>query len=769
MAKPKNTAEYFDIKSLFLRYFSKWYIFVISVIICGGLAFLYTRVKKPVYGVRASVVIATESNSPLTGAFGSLSNLFGSGPYIDDEIFVISSHSVYKDVAKDLGLDQTHFVKKGFLNTVIEFEDYPVELVVPAEMPDTLRKNITFKLKADEKGKVDLSVKIGKETLSKLKDASFPITLDTDYGKFVLNKTKYYPEGEDCSTTIVLRSYDSAAEILSQSVVSEMANRKSNVINLLYDTPYPAFGVEVLNTVIEEYNKRGLLEKNIQGIKTAEFIDSRLALLSSDLNEAETDIQKYKETNGFVDLEVEAGYQTKKKGEVEEKLIEAETKAEILRMINDFIANPANANSLVPMTSDNDGLKTAISAYNELVLKRMDVAANARPNNSSLRLLDDQIAAMRANIITSISKAYDTQVITVNELKAAIRNADSKLGNIPTQEKAFRDLLRQQTIKQELYIFLLQKHEETSMLLANTTPKGTVVDEGYILTEPLSMNPKMIWIIGILIGLLLPPLLFWLKDFFNDKFENVSGVKKLTDTPVLGEICIDKSGNSMVVAASDTSPTTELFRLLRSNLQFILNDINDKVVLVTSTSSGEGKSFISINLAASLALVENKRVLLVGFDIRKPRLSSYLNINPQFGLTQYLSSNSIKLEQIIVQSPDIPSLDIIIAGPVPPNPSELIQSKRVDEFFAEVRKKYDYIIVDSAPVGMVSDSFALDRISDATVYVVRANHTTERDINYINDIYDQGRLKKLSLVVNGTATKRGYGYGYHHDSKIENR
>lgn len=301
------------------------------------------------------------------------------------------------------------------------------------------------------------------------------------------------------------------------------------------------------------------------------------------------------------------------------------------------------------------------------------------------------------------------------------------------------------------------------MLLANAVPKGQVVDEPYTLKKPIGMGKMSIMIIALLFGLMLPPVYLYLLKLLRGKIESRKEIEQRTSAPILGEMCIDNSGNSLVVSPSDTSSTSELFRLMRANMLFIFNDVNDKVVLLTSSKSGEGKTFISINLAASLALL-GKKVLLVGMDIRLPRLAEYLNISSRYGLTQYLSSSDISLDSVIVKSPekDLPTLDIILAGPVPPNPAELLASTRVDDLFARLRQMYDYIVVDSAPVGMVSDTFTLNRISDATIYVTRVNVTSTSDVDFIEEIHEEKRLKKLSVVVNGVKSKKTYGY---HSSK----
>ncbi len=752
-----NSSDFIDIKGLLRQYISKWYLFVISVIVCAGLAFVYTKIKAPVYAVRANVLISQEKSNPMS-SFGALGDLFGSDGYVDDEIFIISSHSLYRDVVRDLNTSITHMVKTGFLTKKFAYPNFPVT-VVPAEgILDTLTHTLVVKADVKPDGIADLKLKMMKDTELEFKDIQLPADIETPLGVFTVTQTKYFPADENVKTTIVVNGYDAAAEALDEEVVNEIANKRSNVITMAINTPNPLYGKRVLNEIIKKYNERGIAEKNAQGLQTAEFIDERLDLIAKDLSDEEIKIQQYKESHGIIDVTAEAKYQTEKKGRLDEALLTAETQAEIIKMTRDFIQDPSNAYNLIPMTVDNAGLQKGIESYNELILRRMELLNNAKPDNAVLRQLSEQVDAMRANIGISVAKALETAEITVRDLRNEYKAADSRLGNIPTQEREYLDMKRQQTVKHQLYLFLLQKREETAMLLANAIPKGLIIDEAFTMHEPLGMSRKALMLLAIFFGLCVPPVWLYLRKLMRNRFETRQEVERMTDVPILGEMCIDKSGRRLVVTSDDTSSATELFRLMRSNLLFILNDPRDKVVLLTSTSSGEGKSYISINLAASLALL-NKRVLLVGMDIRNPRLAQYLDINPEFGLTQYLSSSSVELDQIIYHLPEVEGLDIISAGPIPPNPAELLASTKVDEMFKKLRPMYDYIIVDTAPIGLVSDTFTLDRLADASIYVCRANYTSLSDLEIINDIYEQHRLKKLSLAINGTAAKKSYGYG----------
>lgn len=756
MAKNKKS-DFIDLSAIAQEYLSKWYWFVISVIICLGLGFVAARVIKPKYSVNANVLISQDEKGGM-GGLGAIGDLFGAQASVDDEIFVISSHSVYRDVVKDLGTNKIHKLRLGFLNRILAYPDYPLEVIAAPGIIDTLRTSIDFKVKVEDNGTASITAKANGKKIAQLKDQRLPASINTAYGHFVVDTTSYFVPGEEVTSNISIIGYDAAAEMLDQDVTASIGSKRSNAIKLNILTTNPDYGKDILNSIITKYNERGIAEKNLEGEKTARFIDERLAIISNDLSDAEDDIQSYKEEKGITDVSAEAKYQTEVRANIEKELLLTETQAEIIKMTGEFIADPANAHSLIPMTTDNVGLQEGIKSYNDLMLQRMALASNAKPNNKALQLLDEQIDAMRATIATSVVKAYDSLMVAIREQRTKLSQAMGRLGSVPEQEREFLNMKRQQQVKQQLYMFLLQKREETAMILANAIPKGLIVDEAFSLTKPVNMSKSMILLIALFIGLCIPPALLYMRKALRTKFDTKEEVESIIDAPVLGEICNDKSGRSLVAVAGDHSSTTELFNLLRSRLPFMLG-ADQKVVMLTSTRSGEGKSFVSINLAADMALL-HKRVLLIGMDIRKPRLAEYLNISPRFGLTQYLSSNEISIDSLIAHDNTVPGLDIIVAGPVPPNPAELLNSNRLDELMAELRERYDYIFIDSAPVGMVSDTFSIDRLADATIYVVRADYTTRSDLRFIDEIYQDKRLKKLSVVVNGTATKRGYGYGY---------
>lgn len=678
---------------------------------------------------------------------------------VDDEFYVLSSHSIYREAVQELKLNRRYFVRKGFLNTVQEFEGYPIEVEVAAGMFDTLKTAITFKIKAspDKKAKVTIIAK--KKKIVKNAEVQLPHVFNTAYGNFELRATDAFPTDESVKTSIVLMGYHHAAEDLAKNLSMSIASKRANVISMGINTSYPENGEDILNEVVRQYNDRGIEEKNLQAIKTRDFLNERLALLEGDLNAAESDIQNYKQSQGIVDVEVEAKYQTEKRATIEQSLINGEVQGEVLKMTAEFIKNPKNAYDLIPSPSvENPGLLKAIQSYNEVVLRRMQLAANAKAGNVALRQLTDQIDAMRDNVYASVMRAYDTNAGAVRDLRSKLNSTMGRLGAVPVQEREYIDKERQRKIKQEIYMFLLQRQEETAIMLANSTPKGIVVDEAFTLNEALGLGTKGILIICLLLGLCVPPMALYIRKFIRNRVDTRQEVERLTDVPIVGEISTSRSGKHLVVDAEETSSTAELFRLMRSNLLFMLTPPTEKVVIVTSASPGDGKSFVAVNLAASLALL-NKRVILVGMDIRKPRLAEYLNIHAPAGLTQYVANPAISIDSIIVHEPNMPNMDVIVAGPVPPNPGELLTSPRVDELFAQLRRNYDFIIVDTAPVGRVSDTFTLDRISDTAIFVCRMGHTSITDMHLADEIRDNHRLKKLSVAINGTPARRTYGYG----------
>ena len=583
----------------------------------------------------------------------------------------------------------------------------------------------------------------------------------TRYGNFVFNSTEHYVPGKKLATNISICSYDKAAEDVNTNTFISIPERRSNLIHLETHETDIDRGKDLLNTIIRVYNERGIDEKNQEAGLKAQFIDERVELVMQDLTQTEKQIEEYKKKNSLTDIETEAKIILEQNSVLKEKQIELEAQNQMVEIIEEFLRQDKNRYSLIPFNPSlsDESSAAAIQQYNALVLKRMEIALAAKGDNKSLAVLNEQIDATRENVLSTLDGIKESLTISQKTLLAQEDKFGERIKNMPTQEREYIDMQRQQLIKQELFLFLLQKREENALTQSMATPKGSIVNEAYNMTDPIS-TPKIITLLmGLLIGGIIPIVYLYLKDLLRTKFSTRNELESLTALPVLGEICTHKSKDRIVIREGENSSIAELFRLIRNNIQFMLNgESKEKVILVTSSISGEGKSFISSNLAVSMALL-GKRVLLIGMDIRNPQLGTYLNLHSAKGLTNFLVDTHTSLADITLTDAIQKGLDIILAGPIPPNPSELLLSKRVDELFMQLRERYDYIIIDSAPVSMVADTFSLTRIADTTVYVCRANYTKKEYIRYVNRIAAEKRLGKVSIILNGTEAQQGYGYG----------
>lgn len=757
--EPEKNGELIDLRRVFLTWMTNWYWFVISVAVCLLAAFVYVRVKRPVYEIRSSILINNDDKTASLGNIG-LADLMGNKGKVDDEVYIVSSHGVLKDVVKTLGLDKSHSVEKGLFIDRFAYKDFPVTVRALPEISDTLRIAFRFKIEIGKDGAGEVSVFADGKKIGDFDFESLPRKISVPQGNFEISKTGFFKDGKPLKTSVDYIGIDEAAENLAEDLTFRIASKKSNVIEVGMKSSDIAYARDVLDNIVRLYNLRSVDRRNAEGQQTLRFIDSRLDLISGDLSVSESEVEQYKKNQRIIDVAAEAEYQTKKKSKTEESLIEGETYAEILLMTRDFLSQPSNEWQLIPTSVDSKPLQEAIKQYNELILKRMSLAKNAKDSNPRLRELSQQISLMKKNILSSLESAIRQQQVVVSEMRRQFGASESKLGKIPEQERRYRQILRQQSIKEQIYLFLLQRREETSIMLANATPKGVTIDEAYALKEPVSMRRRNVYLIALCLGLMIPPVVLFIRKKLRNRFSDRSELESLTSIPLIGEITKDDSGSNLVVGNKENSTIAELFRLVRSNLQFVLSNPDDKVILLTSTVSGEGKTFIAVNLAASLALM-SKRVVLVGADIRKPRLANYLSLPQSRGLTDFVVDQSLKIDNILIKSHGNIPFDVVLSGPIPPNPSELLLSSRIDTLFSELCARYDYVIVDSAPVGMVSDTFSLARYAAATVYVCRADYTSVADIRYANRLHSEAKLPKMSIVLNGTKAKKfGYGYGY---------
>lgn len=752
-----------DFGEIFSKYKRNWWMFALSLLLCLGLAAFYLAVKSPVYLVVSKVLVEQDDNASSAGAnlLRSLS-IGGAGSKVDDEVIVMGSQELLSQMINRLKINRTYFEKKGFLKKVDHYNTSPIEIEAPDALFDTLSIAMTFKITVDEKGKTDVKVKKGMfKTLAHVKDATLPVTVKTPYGIYVVDKTKFFKAGKDVSIKALVVGNVPKAESLAEEMTVKVLSKKSNGIYMDVAETNVGRGKDMLNTLMALYNERCQREKDEMAVNTGKFIDERLGLIYTELTKSEADIERYKKSHNMIDVGLQTKSNIGKQEAADRAVVNLETRYQIMNMVKDFVRNPANKNQMIPFDADSTSASASIKAYNELVAERIKLGSSAKDNNQALQALDTQIAAMHNNVVSGVENAMRAMRIQINQVNQMSANAGSAMSAIPTEEREARALYRQQGIQNTLYTFLLQKREENALVLAATTPKGKIVDHAYAQSHPIKPKPMMVLFLALVMGLLLPLLLLSVKKLLTTKFSTQDELAEIIQAPVIGEICHNRHKSQLVVKPGKTSSIVELFRLVRNNLQFLLTNDGDKVLLVTSSVSGEGKSFVSANLAASFALLD-KKVALVGMDIRSPRLAEMLELQSLPGVTAYLAKPGMNLSDIVQSSAEVSGLDVFVAGAVPPNPSELLLSNRVNDFIDQLRAHYDMIVIDSAPIAMVSDTFSLAKFSDAVLFVTRANYTKRNLMNYLNTVMSRGQLKNVSVVVNDTNpnVSTGYGYGY---------
>lgn len=768
MENPIHKEDKIDFNGILNKYKRYWWLFACSLIVCITFAGLYLYVKKSVYLINTKVLISQDEDGSSMGASLIKSfSLGGGGGKVDDELVVVGSQSIRKEMVKQLKLNRSYFSKTGFLKSIDHYNNSPIEINAPDELFDTIRTSLKFKIDVDETGK-NINIIIKKngrfKTLADVHATSFPVVIKTIYGIYSVDTTKFYKVGEEIDMKAFVFGNELKAESFETDLTIGLVSKKSNGISINLDESNVERGKDVLNKLVELYNERGQVEKNEMAVNTSKFIEERLNLIYGELSTSETDIEQYKKLKNFTDLNAETGYLMTKKGSLESALMTAETQYSIIKMIRDFLSDDRNKYSLIPFTAEFSTASGGIETYNALLLEKMKLENNAKANNVVIKAINEQIDALRGNLMASVGKTIESAQISLAELRAKDAESRSKLGNIPTQEREFLELHRQQSIKNELYNFLLQKREENELVLAATTPKGKIVDKAFAFSEPIAPNKPMIIVMALFLGIVIPIVILYAKSILTTKFTTQDELEDIIKVPVLGEVCHNRHQRSMVVLPGKISSIVELFRLIRNNIQFMLPAKDDKVILVTSSVSGEGKTFISSNIASSFALL-GKKVVLVGLDIRSPKLADYLALKSGVGVTSYLSKDSVTLNDIIQHYDGIDGLDVIIAGPIPPNPSELLLSNRIDELFVQLRERYDYIIVDSAPIAMVSDTFSLSKFANTIVYVTRANYTKRSYIKFLNSLIKKGQITNVAAIINDTNPKLSHGYGYGYGNK----
>ncbi|SHF94642.1 GumC family protein [Dysgonomonas macrotermitis] len=768
----KKKSEFVNVGDVILKYSKHWKWFLGFILLCLFVAIAYIKTVDPTYYIVSNIKL--RSNEEGSKIASSLVRSFGLGSIagsenISDEAAVIASQTHMRDMIYELGLHTTYDLKKFPFDKSL-YNTSPVILDVPRSVMDTLTMPIAFTVKVNEDKSVEVKAEADDEKIGETKLATLPGEIKTAYGNFLLKYSGKSIGESSYKLNVNLFGLDYAAEKYKERIIVSPTTDKSDIIYLSIKDVDRQRGRDILNKLVELYNEDAKLEKNEEAENTASFIKERIDLLAIELSALEKNLESFKRENNITDITVESKAFIEKYHDLQEKTTEANIQMDIASMLDKYVNDPKNKYELIPTnTGVLPGTLEAIRSYNSAVLERTRLLQNTKENNPVIISLNEQVDLLRKNVQISVSNAKRDLTIRKQDWSGLEGEMQSRMSEMPKQQREYIEIERQRQVKSDLYVFLLTKMEETQLTLASTTPKAKVIDGAYNIWKPIAPRKMMVLAIALLLGVLFPVVILYLIDVFKFKIASKEELTEATSVPVLGEICLDKNAGNIAIAEGISTSTAELFRLVRTNLQFLMKK-DEKVVLVTSSISGEGKSFFTVNLALSYSLIKNKKVVLVGLDIRNPKLSEYLSINRKDGMTVYLASDDMKPEDIIIHRPDLhDNMYVIPAGPIPPNPAELLLNDRLDEMFDYLRANFDYIIVDTAPVGMVSDTFSLDRVSDATIYLFRANYTNKSHLKFAESIVEDNKLKNMSIVINGTTTKAAYGYGYGHQSDTGNK
>lgn len=767
-----NSTQQEELREILKPYLKKWKWFVWGPLIMGILTFLLLKTMQSNYQVTSTVLIKDAKNTS-GGDLGSLASSlspFGgmASESVDNEVLVFQSKNLMASVVRELDLQTAVFQPGFFRNTELYRESSPVMVKVINEKPDEkfFKKPLKVHIEGDQltlsspELETDLRSQFGK-TIS-LPFASIMILKNTKYD---IRKT----DDENLKDVLItVAPFDKAVEDYQKLLEADLANKDVTVIQLAMKYPEQQKAKDILNGLVADYNRDALMDKNEQARKTAAFIDGRILQIGKDLGNVEDEKERFKEQNKIVDISTEAGININKSVETKSRIFEIENQIDLTNSLLQVIQRQGNAEILPSSTGlDNASAAGAIGNYNALVMERNRLLQNATGQNPLVKDLTRQISEVKTGIIESLVKGRSNLMLTKNNIQQEQEKADSKIAKVPAQEKLFRSIQRQQEIKENLYLMLLQKREENNITLAMNSEKARVIDKAYASLKPVSPKKMLMLLAGLIIGGLIPAGIIYLQQLFDNKVKSKHDLEKLTgETPVIAEIP-NTGKDSDMVQLNDLSPLAESFRILTTNLNFMLpKEGTGKAVMVTSTIKGEGKTFVSVNLALTLASPKRK-VVIVGSDIRNPQLQRYNKKSKGYtGLTEYLYEEDMDVEKIIHRSEFNPYLDVIYSGSIPPNPTELLSNGRYGQLVDVLREKYDYVILDTAPLMLVTDTFLISGVADLTLYVTRSKVTEMPFIDFAENNIRTGKIKHVAFLVNdvhkefmGYGNKYGYGYG----------
>lgn len=793
MAEIKNTPqleqtseEPLNLYALFFKFFAYWPWFIVSVVGCLLLAFIYLRYQAPVYNISASVLIKeqdarSKAMMGTNGALGALQDIggFSMTSNFDNEIEILKSRTLIRKVVTDLNLYINTQQQRTFGYAPSLYKQSPVVVSLTPEEAEQLQSTVVLYMRYTPQGSLSVRAEYEWNEAEQVIEKEFPklpAVLPTDAGVFrfsadslVLAEMK--AEGKALEQDLELITHIAPPTVVATAYANNLSvtptSKTTTIAKISLQNSSRQRGIDFINRLVAIYNQDANDEKNEVARKSAEFIEERIAIINEELGSTESQLASFKQRSGLTDLTSDAQLALTESSKYEQQRIENATQISLVQFLQNYINDPKNANEVIPANvglQDNN-LTNVINQYNQLIIERNRLLRTSSENNPAVINLNTGIEAMRTTVRTTVQSVLKGLQIAKADIQRQTSKYESRISAAPEKEKEFMTISRQQEIKATLYTMLLQKREENAITLAATANNGRIVEQAQPSLKPVSPKSSMIALAALILGLGLPIGFVYLRDLLKYKIENREDVERITNVPILAELpkCDTPANSSIVVRENKNDMMEETFRGLRTNMLFMLEP-QEKVILFTSTQPGEGKSFLAANTAISLAFL-GKKVIILGMDIRKPGLNKAFGFTRSAkGITNYLNDpEHTDLMSLVIDSQISPNLQILPGGPVPPNPTELVARPVLDDMINMLKERYDYVILDTAPIGMVTDTAIIGRVADLCVYACRADYTPKNGYEYINVLKNSHKFPKLATVINGIdmrKRKNAYGYGY---------
>lgn len=754
----KNSSlETENIKTTLMKYVKYWYVFLITIIVCLAATYFYILTITPQYKVSSTLFIQEDKNGAGVSkgtAFSDL-DLFQTSKTVVNEMEILRSRDLIYKVLKGLALETAYFEKGQFRDIELYGKDLPIKVTV-------LRVNQlgyqNEKLKIEIFDNNTFALKDGDNK----KNARFGKIIETPNYTIKVDKGPAF-NGKSKPISIHFKNLTTLTEAYSLTKLKIMPVVKdANTIVLSMVDNVPQRGIDILTKLIESYNLQNVANKNIMAVNSIKFIDERLKKLVADLSQVEGDVESYKQQNMVADLGVDAQMNVTKSGEYSQMLANSDIQLGMIKSLESYFNN-SGPTDLLPGTMGikDPALSDLASKYNALLLEKSQMLRSANPDNPLVLNINDQLLKLKSNIRQNLNALKRGINIERSNILANTYKFNSKIKSAPAIERGLLERSREQSVKANLYNYLLQKREETSLSLSSTIPTAQIVANPSYDSIPDSPKKDLFYLCAFIVGFSIPAATIFTKSMLNTKVKDSSDIEMITGVRLLGELSHNQEESALLALNDRRSTISELFRYIRINLGFMTTNHPNKVLMITSSMKGEGKTFFSINLGKTLATLD-KKVVILEFDLRKPDLVNSIGIKSDVGITDYLSSETIDIDDIIKPSGLSPNLFIIGCGAIPDNPSDFVMNTKNYHFFELLKEKFDYVIVDTSPVGQVADAFSLAPYSDVSIYIVRYNYTDKYHLNILQDIYTNNKLKNPMVVFNDAKkdNKHMYGYGY---------